>query len=126
LACQRPILVVHWSGDCRELVDAPHVLRVPARDGPALGRRPALSPGSAAPLTYSSSDRRRMNPPTPAEDVTMSSPPANRRAPARTEAASPAVPQPSPAPPAPSSRFRRLAARVGAAVRSAHSASVPF
>ena len=55
----------------------------------------------------------------------MSTTPTDRQAPAR-----PVVTPPASVPPgsarSPGGRFRRLAARIGAAVRSAHSASVPF
>ena len=55
----------------------------------------------------------------------MSTTPTGRPAPARPPAAPPAPIVPGSARPI-GGRFRRLAARIGAAVRSAHSASVPF
>jgi hypothetical protein len=61
----------------------------------------------------------------------MSPPPARHRVPVPSEDARPAPPVPGPGPAGHpgrpgGGRLRRLAARVGAAVRSAHSASVPF
>jgi hypothetical protein len=53
----------------------------------------------------------------------MSTPPVKRRPPVRPEHPTPAVDRPAPLV---TGRIRRIAARIGAAVRAAHSASVPF
>ncbi len=50
IACQASE-VVEWCGDDSDLPDATRVLRVPARDGSAVGRRPSLSTGLPASLT---------------------------------------------------------------------------
>jgi len=67
-ACRSPARMVDLPGD--RGAPAPDVLRVSARDGPALDRRPAVSPGTVALLTIFPVGRRGRCPPTQtAEDV---------------------------------------------------------